>query len=88
MNKSYKFAAAISVFALSAAAISPAAAETAKKEKCYGIVKSGKNDCAAKDSSHACATYSTKDGYENDWILLPAGTCERIIGGKIIEEEG
>ena len=25
------------------------------KEKCYGIAKAGKNDCAAANGSHSCA---------------------------------
>lgn len=49
-------------------------------EKCYGIVRSGLNDCGAE--GHACATQSAKDGDPNDWIYLPKGTCEKIVGGK------
>lgn len=56
---------------------------TAKKEKCYGIVKAGKNDCAAADGSHSCAGLAKNDGDGKEWVLLPAGTCERILGGLI-----
>lgn len=49
-------------------------------EKCYGVVKSGLNDCGA--DTHACATQSAKDGDPNDWIYLPKGTCEKIVSGK------
>jgi len=49
-------------------------------EKCYGIVKSGLNDCGA--DSHACAMQSVKDNDPNDWLYLPKGTCEKIVGGK------
>ncbi|MGE3319069.1 MAG: DUF2282 domain-containing protein [Candidatus Berkiella sp.] len=49
-------------------------------EKCYGVVKSGLNDCGAE--IHACASQSAKDGDPNDWIYLPKGTCEKIVGGK------
>ncbi len=69
-----------------AASFAAAPANAVKMEKCYGIVKAGKNDCAAKDGSHSCATYSAKDADENEWIMLPAGACERIVGG-IVEEE-
>ncbi len=50
-------------------------------EKCYGIVKAGKNDCAG--ASHACAGQS-KEGTNlaKEWIKLPKGTCERIQGGS------
>ena len=53
----------------------------AKKEKCYGIVKAGKNDCAAADGTHSCAGLSKNDGDGKEWVLLPAGTCERVLGG-------
>ncbi len=66
-------------------AVSPQdAAAALKKEKCYGIAKAGKNDCAAEDGSHYCASYSKHDGYGKDWILLPEGTCKRIVGGSLI----
>lgn len=49
-------------------------------EKCYGIVKSGLNDCGSE--THACATQSAKDSDPNDWLYLPKGTCEKIVDGK------
>lgn len=52
----------------------------AKKEKCFGIVKAGKNDCAAADGTHSCAGLAKNDGGGNEWVLLPSGTCERIVG--------
>ena len=54
---------------------------SAKKEKCYGIVKAGKNDCAAADGSHSCAGLAKNDGDGKEWVLLPIGTCERLLGG-------
>jgi uncharacterized membrane protein len=56
----------------------------AKKEKCYGIVKAGKNDCAAADGSHSCAGLAKNDGDGKEWALLPIGTCERLLGGLTI----
>ena len=50
-------------------------------EKCYGIVKAGKNDCGT--SGHACAGQSTKDGAPDEWIYVPKGMCEKIVGGKL-----
>ncbi len=87
MKKTVKFAAAAGVISLAAAMPVSAAdtggahGETAKKEKCYGIVKAGKNDCGAADGTHSCATYSKRDADPNEWILLPSGTCDRIVGG-------
>jgi uncharacterized membrane protein len=57
------------------------AAEKAGVEKCYGVAKTGKNDC--KTLSSACAGHSTSDGQKDAFIALPAGTCERIVGGSL-----
>ncbi len=50
-------------------------------EKCMGIVKAGKNDCGT--SGHACAGQSSKDNGPDEWIYVPEGTCEKIVGGKV-----
>lgn len=47
-------------------------------EKCYGIAKAGKNDCGAND----CAGTSKNDNDKSAWILLPKGTCNKIVGGS------
>lgn len=57
------------------------AADDSGTEKCYGIAKAGKNDCAA--GKHACAGQSTKDRAGTEWVKLPKGTCERIVGGSV-----
>ena len=49
------------------------------KEKCYGIAKAGKNDCAS--NAHACAGHATKDNDPADWKYTPKGQCE-TMGGK------
>ena len=49
-------------------------------EKCYGVAKAGKNDCAA--NGHACAGQSKTSGDPGEWITVPAGTCERLIDGS------
>ena len=55
-----------------------------KMEKCYGVVKAGKNDCSsAKKGAHSCAGGAEKDGDQNEWILLPSGTCERLVNGVV-----
>jgi uncharacterized membrane protein len=57
------------------------AAEKAKPEKCYGIVKAGKNDC--QTSNTACQGTSKKDKQGDAWIYLPKGTCEKIVGSSL-----
>lgn len=60
---------------------SGAAADKVEMEKCSGIVKAGKNDCQTATS--ACAGTSKKDGQKDAWILIPKGTCEKIVGGTL-----
>ena len=58
-----------------------AAADDAAKEKCYGVAQTGKNDCAA--NGHACAGQSKGASNAAEWIYVPAGTCERLVGGSL-----
>lgn len=51
-----------------------------KLEKCYGVNVSGKNDCA--EGAHSCAGQSTKARDTKSFVLLPAGDCSKIQGGK------
>lgn len=55
----------------------------ADKEKCYGIAKAGKNDCASSDGAHTCAAAATADSMGTEWIGVPKGLCERIVGGSL-----
>jgi len=57
-----------------------AAADKPKMEKCYGVVKAGKNDCQTNTS--ACAGTSTKDGQKDAWLFVPKGTCDKLVGGS------
>lgn len=50
-------------------------------EKCYGIAKAGMNDCATSNSS--CAGSAKKDSQSDAFILLPKGTCEKIVMGSL-----
>ena len=52
-----------------------------KMEKCYGIVKKGMNDC--QTATQTCASSSTRDSQPDAFIFLPAGTCEKIVGGNL-----
>ncbi|AEF98631.1 DUF2282 domain-containing protein [Methylomonas methanica] len=50
-------------------------------EKCYGIAKAGKNDC--KTQSNICAGHAFADKQADTFVALPAGTCQRIVGGSL-----
>ncbi len=52
-------------------------------EKCAGIAKAGKNDCGALDGKHGCAGMAKTDNADNEWVYVPAGTCEKITGGQV-----
>jgi uncharacterized membrane protein len=52
-------------------------------EKCAGIAKQGMNDCGALDGKHDCAGQSKADGDSTEWVYVPAGTCTKIVGGKV-----
>ena len=52
------------------------------KEKCYGVVSSGKNDCGSADGAHSCAGMAKIDNDPNEWIYVPEGLCDRIGGKK------
>lgn len=46
-------------------------------EKCYGVAKAGKNDCAAGQGT-SCAGTSTRDWQGNAWKLVAKGSCTKI----------
>jgi len=71
-----------SVLALGALSMSAHAADDPTTEKCYGIAKAGKNDCAG--AQHACSGQS-KAGMNvaKEFVKLPKGTCDRIQGGSL-----
>ncbi len=72
-------AAVTSVLALGALTLTtPASAQ--EMEKCYGVVKAGKNDCAGP--GHTCQGQAKTDGSDQEFILLPAGTCDRLVDGE------
>ena len=51
-----------------------------KLEKCYGINAAAKNDCA--EGVHSCAGQATQARDPKSFVLLPAGDCGKIQGGK------
>lgn len=60
----------------------PAPAPSFKAEKCYGIAKAGKNDCAST-GNNSCAGTSKVNADSKAWIYVPAGYCDRIVGGTL-----
>ena len=58
------------------------------KEKCYGVVKAGKNMCGRADGGHSCASQAAKDGDPQEWLYLPAGVCEKLVGGSLTSGKG
>jgi uncharacterized membrane protein len=75
-------AAAIAGPALVAAQGGPAPQPEFKAEKCYGIAKAGKNDCAST-GNNSCAGTARADADPRAWIYVPAGYCERIVSGSL-----
>jgi uncharacterized membrane protein len=58
-------------------AAAPVTAQSGAKEKCYGVAKAGKNDCAAGPGT-SCAGTSTRDYQGNAWKLVDKDTCTKI----------
>jgi uncharacterized membrane protein len=82
---------ALSTAALLTAAIALAsggavAQDKGKQEKCYGVVKAGKNDCQTAATS--CAGTAKKDAQADAWIYVPAGTCAKIVGAASEPKKG
>lgn len=74
------FAAAIAAPSLLSAQ-KPAEMPSFKAEKCYGIAKAGKNDCAST-GNNSCGGTSRRDADKKAWMFVPAGYCERIVGAS------
>ncbi len=78
--KNLALAAAVgSLLSVGVSATAMAGEKAADKEKCYGVAKAGKNDCAS--SSHSCAGHSKMDNDPAEWKYVPKGECEKM-GGK------
>ena len=56
-------------------------AERDHLEKCYGINRVSKNDCA--EGAHSCAGQATRARDPKSFVLLPAGDCSKIQGGSL-----
>jgi uncharacterized membrane protein len=82
-TKTAILAAAVGTLVAFAAPLTYAAddAKSTETEKCYGVAKAGKNDCAG--GAHSCSGQSKTDGATTEWVKLPKGTCERLVGGSL-----
>jgi uncharacterized membrane protein len=56
-------------------------ANAGSKEKCYGVVQAGQNDCATNTSS--CAGTSLFDAQSDAFVAVPKGLCEKLVGGSL-----
>ena len=68
---------------LAAFSASAMADDNSDKEQCAGIIKAGKNDCAT--ATNACHGHVESDASPNAWIYVPKGTCDRLIGGRVVK---
>lgn len=59
-------------------AAAPVAAQSADKEKCFGVSLKAKNDCAA-GAGTTCAGTSKVDYQGNAWAYVPKGTCKKTM---------
>lgn len=50
-------------------------------EKCYGVVKAHLNDCG--NQSHGCSGEAKMAGDKNEWVAVPRGLCNKIVGGNL-----
>jgi len=78
-----KIGAATILGALALSAVAASAqpvAQPSGSEKCYGVAKAAKNDCAA--GAHSCAGQSTMNMDKSSFVYLPKGACAKIAGGS------
>lgn len=74
-------AAAVAAPSLVSAQAGPAPAPAFKAEKCYGVAKAGKNDCAST-GNNSCAGTSKVNADPKAWVFVPEGYCDRLISGS------
>ena len=86
MNKRYLVASALAAAFAAPVLVSAqkpvAAPSNFKAEKCYGVAKAGQNDCAST-GNNSCGATSKINSDPKAWIYVPAGYCNRIVGGSL-----
>lgn len=75
-------ASAVLATAATAMVSGPAHAISKGKEKCYGVVKAGQNGCGDAEGKHSCQGHAEADGQWSEWIALPKGVCDKLVGGS------
>jgi len=88
MNQRHVIAAAATSLMSLALLSSPALAQNAAKEKCFGIAKAGQNDCANLAGTHSCAGQAKVDNDKGEWKYVAAGTCKTMMGMTMDEAKG
>lgn len=71
----------LGALAISTAAHAGPVAQPPGSEKCYGIAKAGRNDCAA--GAHSCAGQATRPMDKSSFVYLPKGACSKIAAGSL-----
>ena len=66
-----------------AASVRHGAQGAVERERCYGVVRAGANDCA--NAVHSCAKQAAVEHDASEWIAVPKGTCVRLAGGALGE---
>lgn len=82
MNQKLIVSSALAGLIALAAAGTAMAADEKGKEKCFGIAKAGKNDCANATGTHSCAGQASVDKAPEEWNYVAKGTCDKL-GGKL-----
>jgi len=80
-KKSVVNSAIVGLMAIGLMAATQSAVAGKSKEKCYGIVKAGENDCQTSNSS--CAGTAEIDNKPTAFLVVPKGTCDKITGGTL-----
>ena len=65
---------------------SSALAQDKGQEKCWGVSKTGQNDCGSNKTAHSCQGQSKMDYDPNDFKVVKTGTCLQM-GGSLTQGE-
>ena len=86
MSRTITLASALAAAVIGAASFA-ATAQAADKavggathEHCYGIAKSGENNCAAANGKHSCAGQAKVDFNGQEFKEVAKGSCEQMNG--------
>jgi uncharacterized membrane protein len=86
MSRQITIASALAAAVIGAATFASAAQAADKAvggathEHCYGIAKSGENNCAAANGKHSCAGEAKVDFSGQEFKEVAKGSCEQMNG--------